>query len=111
MKYKIIILLSWLLIANSCKKENLCDCVKSTGPTNTIYRDIKGFNCIKLQDKINLYITQGPEFEVRVDAGRNLQGLIKTELDGETLKAVFLRYIIDDYKASIYIVFLHVTFS
>jgi hypothetical protein len=86
MKYKIIILLSWLLIANSCKKENLCDCVKSTGPTNTIYRDIKGFNCIKLQDKINLYITQGPEFEVRVEAGRNLQGLIKTELDGETLK-------------------------
>ena len=70
----------------SCKKENLCDCVKSTGPTNTIYRDLVDFNCIYIKDKMDLYITQGPDFEVRVEAGANLQRLIKTELDGETLK-------------------------
>lgn len=35
---------------------------------------------------MDLYLTQGPEFEVKVEAGENLQRLIKTELDGETLK-------------------------
>ena len=72
----------------SCKKENWCDCVKSTGKTNTIYHDVADFNCIYLKDKMDLYLTQGPNFEVRVEAGANLQNLIKAELDGETLKVV-----------------------
>lgn len=86
MSYKLVILVAWLFVFNSCKKENRCDCVKSTGKTNVIYRDLSGFNCIYIQDKMDLYITQGPVFEVKVEAGANLQTLIKTELDGETLK-------------------------
>jgi hypothetical protein len=76
-----------LLLAGmiSCKKENLCDCVKSTGPGNVIYHDVKGFTCIDIKDKINVFLTQGSEFEVRVEAGRNLQPLIKVELRGDTL--------------------------
>jgi hypothetical protein len=34
---------------------------------------------------MDLHLTQGPNFEVRVEAGSNLQKLIKTELVGETL--------------------------
>ncbi|MES2567670.1 MAG: head GIN domain-containing protein [Bacteroidota bacterium] len=64
----------------------MCDCVKSTRKTNVIYHDRKDFNCIFIRDKMDLFLTQGPEFEVRVEAGENLQRLIKTELDGETLK-------------------------
>lgn len=86
MSYKLVILLGWLFVFNSCKRESMCDCVKSTGKTNVIYRDLTGFNCIYLRDKMDLYITQGPVFEVKVEAGANLQRLIKTELDGETLK-------------------------
>ena len=86
MRYKFIILIIWLFVFNSCKRENLCDCVKSTGKTNVIYRDLSDFNCIFIRDKMDLYLTQGPVFEVRVEAGANLQRLIKTELDGETLK-------------------------
>lgn len=86
MHYKLFILITWLFLFNSCKKESMCDCVKSTGPTNVIYHDVKDFNCIYLRDKMDLYLTQGPEFEVRVEAGENLQPLIKAELDGETLK-------------------------
>lgn len=81
----------WILLTLAflgCKKENLCDCVKSTGPTNTIYHDVQGFNCISVEDKMEVYLTQGQNFEVKVEAGRNLQKLIKTELDGETLKVV-----------------------
>lgn len=86
MCYKILILFISMFLIFSCKKENMCDCVKSTGPTNVIYHDVKDFNCIYLKDKMDLYLTQGPNFEVRVEAGANLQSLIKTELDGETLK-------------------------
>ena len=72
----------------SCKRENLCDCLTSTGPTNVIYRNVKNFNSIVLEDKMDLFLTQGPNYEVRVEAGANMQRLIKTELDGETLKVM-----------------------
>ena len=86
MRYKIVIFFCWILLFSSCKKESMCDCVKSTRATNVIYHDVKDFNCIFIRDKMDLYLTQGPEFEVRVEAGENLQRLIKTELDGETLR-------------------------
>ncbi|MBL7936787.1 MAG: DUF2807 domain-containing protein [Bacteroidia bacterium] len=86
MRYKLVIFFIASFAFNSCKKENMCDCVKSNGPTNVIYRNVKDFNCIVLSDKMDLYLTQAPYFEVKVEAGANLQRLIKTELDGETLK-------------------------
>lgn len=79
----------WLLLLAafvSCKKENLCDCVKSTGPTNVIYHDVQNFTSIDVKDKINLFLTQGPGYEVKVEAGRNLQPLIKAKMEGDTLK-------------------------
>ncbi len=87
MQYRKLYILAIVLSSFfSCKKENMCDCVKSTGKTNSIYRDVANFNCISTKDKMEIYLTQGPNYEVRVDAGANLQRLIKTELDGETLK-------------------------
>jgi len=88
MRHRFVIFIFCFSMLVSCKKENWCDCVKSTGKTNTIYHDVAGFNCIYLKDKMDLYLTQGPNFEVRVEAGANLQNLIKAELDGETLKVV-----------------------
>jgi hypothetical protein len=85
MRHKWILFIICIVVLLSCKKENMCDCVKSTGPTNTIYRDVTGFTCIHIKDKMDLHITQGSNFEVRVEAGANLQKLIKTELVGETL--------------------------
>ncbi len=86
MRYKVYILLLFLLgFLFSCKKENLCDCVKSTGPTNVIYHDVQNFTCIDVKDKINVFLTQGPNYEVKVEAGRNLQPLIKAKMEGDTL--------------------------
>ena len=62
------------------------DLFKSTGKIITQKREVTGFNCIYLTDKIDLYLTQDSNFKVEVEAGSNLQSLIKTELDGETLK-------------------------
>lgn len=86
MRNNIYIVYFCILLVFGCKKENLCDCVKVTGVTNTIYHDIQGFNCIEIKDKMNIFLTQGNTFEVKVEAGRNLQPLIKAELDGETLR-------------------------
>ena len=86
MKYKLVLTAIAGFILFSCKKENMCDCIKSSGTHITTYSDVAGFNCIELKDKMDLYLTQGNEYEVRVEAGKNLQSLIKTELDGETLK-------------------------
>lgn len=86
MKYISCIWLLLMLAFLSCKKENLCDCVKSNGKINTIYHDVSGFNCISTKDKMDVYISQGNAYEVKVEAGSNLQKLIRTELDGETLR-------------------------
>jgi hypothetical protein len=85
MKFKLFIV-SFLVILFSCKKENRCDCVKPTGNNIIQLREIKDFNCIAVEDKINIHLTQGVNYEVKVEAGANLQNLIKTEIDGETLK-------------------------
>ena len=88
MQYKLVIVICCLLVFTSCKNENRCDCFKSSGKTNVIYHNVSNFNSIYLADKMDLHLTQGPNFEVRVEAGSNLQKLIKAELDGETLKVV-----------------------
>lgn len=73
----------WLV---SCKKENRCDCIKSTGTTTTTYRNVADFTSISIENKMDIYLTQDSTFEIKVEAGSNLQSLIKTERDGETLK-------------------------
>ena len=107
MHYKVIIFIIFMLAFVSCKKENMADCFTSTGKTNVIYHDVKDFNCIMISDKMDLYLTQGSVFEVKVEAGANMQRLIKTELEGETLRVVnnntcnFVRGY--DHKISVYV--------
>lgn len=84
MRFSFIIILT--LFFFSCKKENMCDCIKSTGTRTTEYHSVSNFNGIIVYDRMDVYLTQGNNYEVRVEAGKNLQSLIKTELDGETLK-------------------------
>lgn len=86
MRCNFIYILLILIISVSCKKENLCDCFKSTGKEITSERDVSNFTAITVKDKINVILTQGPVFEVKVEAGANLQSLIKTTLSHDTLK-------------------------
>ena len=86
MYYKIKISTLLILLITSCKKENMCDCIKSSGNYIATYRSVANFSCINISDKMELFLTTGTEFQVRVEAGKNLQSLIKTELSGDTLK-------------------------
>ncbi|HEY4798930.1 MAG TPA: head GIN domain-containing protein [Bacteroidia bacterium] len=64
----------------SCSKENRWDCIKRTGEKSSQQRILPPFNKIFMKDNIDVYITQGPVQDVRVEAGKNLVSLIKTEV-------------------------------
>ncbi len=86
MKTKLLLSIVLGFALFSCKKENCFDCIKSTGKIITQERNLNSFKSIFIEDKIDVYITQDSIFKVEVEAGKNLQSLIKTKVDGETLR-------------------------
>lgn len=74
-----LILLSAVMI-NSCKKENLFDCFKTSGHVEIRERNLSGFTKIRVEDKFDVYITQGQEYKVSIEAGRDLHENIITEV-------------------------------
>jgi Putative auto-transporter adhesin, head GIN domain len=76
----IITAIIFIALFSSCTKENGCDCIKRTGPIVTQKREISGFNQIYVNDNLDVYITQDTVFEVIVEAGKNIRGLISTEV-------------------------------
>ncbi|MGQ0827483.1 MAG: head GIN domain-containing protein [Bacteroidota bacterium] len=74
-----------LMCFSTCKKENMCDCFKSTGSIVTKTREISGFTKIFVEDNMNVFITEDPSFEVKIETGDNLLSLIKTEVVDGTL--------------------------
>jgi hypothetical protein len=68
----------------SCRKENMCDCIKRTGEIITETRTLPPFDRVLAHDNVHVYITQDTLFEVKVEAGENIVPLIRTEvIDGE----------------------------
>lgn len=77
-----------ILIASffaGCKKENMCDCFKRTGPIVRESRDLSGFDRIMVENNVNVFITQDSVFKVEIEAGDNIEALIKTEVVDGTL--------------------------
>jgi hypothetical protein len=58
-----------------------------TGNGNVVEksRDISGFTGIHVSSGIDVYLSEGNEFEVRVEADENLHDVIETEIKGEIL--------------------------
>jgi len=74
-----------MLYINSCKKENMGDCLKSTGDITTEERVAGQFHRILLEDDINLIITQDTFCKIEIEAGENLIPLVNTVIEGDTL--------------------------
>jgi hypothetical protein len=74
-----------ILVSFSCRKENLGDCFKGSGPTVTSVRQPGAFHNLKVFSKMNVIIKQGPEHLVEITAGRNLIGNIETTIENGTL--------------------------
>lgn len=73
-------LLLLLFTFASCKKENRFDCVKGTGKIGKETRTTKAFKKIYVYENVDVFIRQGNEFEVIVEAGEHIRELIKTEV-------------------------------
>ncbi len=71
-----------------CKKDHGNDLFKPTGKDETRIREVSGFNKIKLYNKIDVYLTQGPVFEVKVTAGKNLHIGIITIVDEDSTLSI-----------------------
>ena len=82
---KTTFLILLLFLIASCKKENRCDCFKSTGNIVSEQRNVRDFSSIYVSDNVNLYLTQDTVFSVKVEAGEHLISLVTTEVENGSL--------------------------
>ena len=80
-----ILLIFLMLTLWSCSKDNLFDCFKGAGKTIKEQRDIYYFNSIHLRNNLNLILIQDSINKVIVEAGKNIQDGIKTEVENNML--------------------------
>lgn len=74
-----------MVLAVSCKRENLDDCYTNTGEVAIENRQATYFNEIELYDNVNLVIEPGDGQSIRVKAGKNLLPSISTKIVDSTL--------------------------
>lgn len=85
-RLNIIILMISILILESCGKES--SCLKSSGDILKEVRSVGVITKIKMNDNINLILTQSVETTLTVEASENLMPYIKTILNSGTLELI-----------------------
>lgn len=85
MKVVIQIFFCCCFLILSCKKENMRDCIKSTGEIIKENREISDFDSILVQNNITLYLKYDSVRSIVVEAGNNLVPLIETSIDNNKL--------------------------
>jgi hypothetical protein len=101
-----LLILSLLII--SCEKGQLLDFAKRTGKTVTVFRPVEDvFTKIYLNDDVNLVITQGAVYEIKLEGGENLLSGVETNIIDSTLtirnKNTFNWLRSYDYKITAYV--------
>jgi len=84
-KWMVIIL---LFITVSCEKDLVHDFFKRTGKMVTVDRPLSNtatFEKIRLNDDVNLVITQGTPFQIKLEGGENILPEIETSIDSNQL--------------------------
>jgi len=81
--YYILIITS--CVSTSCKKENLCDCLKSTGAIITERRLLGDFTEVNVNKNVSVILYQDTADYADVEAGENLISLVKTDVSGGVL--------------------------
>ncbi len=80
---RIFILL--VIICVSCNSEDAADCFQTNGSRETRTFEVPGFSKIRIEDNVNLRLSQGDINLVQVEAGGNLFTDISVEVIGNTL--------------------------
>ena len=88
MKTKITVLLLILITTTSCIFDGFG--IQGNGEVTTEDRNISSdFTAIKVSQGIQVYLTQGNDIDLSVEADENIMDLLVTEVEGETLKIYF----------------------
>lgn len=64
----------------------MCDCIKRTGDETGVTRAMNPFDKILVEDKVDVYLEEDSVYSVRVEGGKNVITLIKTEVENGTLR-------------------------
>lgn len=85
---KVTLLLFVILafVSTSCIIEGFNTGISGNGNVVEETRDISGFTSVKLSSGIDVILSEGDHFEVRVEADENLIDVIETTLIGKTLE-------------------------
>lgn len=79
-------LLACLLVLQGCKKDNMCDCIKSTGTVVSEKRSLGDFSSLEVRKNVIVTLYQDTINYVEVEAGSNLIDLVRTEVNDGILK-------------------------
>jgi hypothetical protein len=85
MALRTIIAILIIFFFAGCRKEQLDDCITSTGPIRTEQRILTGFHSVDLSDRIDLVLDHLAESTVEIEGGRNLLDQIVTEVRDSVL--------------------------
>ena len=85
MKNLVFLSLAILLALPSCIIDGWDQGISGKGNVVEEVRDIDGFTGVKVSSGIDVYLSQGNNFEVKVEADENLHEVILTELEGNML--------------------------
>lgn len=85
-KTTFITLLTALIITLSSCNEGKWPCVNGKGESVSQLRLISGFTGVSSSIEGSIYVSQGSEFEVRIEAQQNVLDQIRTEISGNDLE-------------------------
>jgi len=77
--------IAMILALPSCIIDGWDQGISGNGKVIEEIRDLDGFTGVKVSSGIDVYLSQGSSFEVRVEADENLHEVILTELEGKML--------------------------
>jgi hypothetical protein len=85
LKKNIFIVIVFVFLFSSCKKEHLFDCFKSSGKTITVQRAVSYFNQIDTYNNVNIILHSGATGYLNVTAGDNIIDGITASVENNTL--------------------------
>jgi Putative auto-transporter adhesin, head GIN domain len=85
MKRLVYLSIAALLMLSSCVIDGWNQGISGNGHVVNETRDLDGFTGVHISSGIDVYLSQGEEFEVEVEADENLQDVIVTRIEGKML--------------------------
>jgi len=92
MKKVVFLFIVISLTLSACVMDGWNNGISGNGNVVDETRDITGFSGVRVSSGIDVYLSEGLEFEVRVEADENLMEVILTELNGKILVVKTERY-------------------